>query len=238
MEQSETKSKEMNRIMGVVATTVKKRITSAQSPGFQQLHALISSLTAADLGVNSSADVFQKLTRNQIIGYQHVYGEEDSPFQIGMFLLPKHTEIPLHDHPEMTVLSKVLSGSLQVSRFDWLDQSWSPAELSVGTYREARISDESLLTPSTDAQVLSPGLGNIHEFFALEDTVVLDMLLPPYSSTRKCSYYKICSCEPELGTRDDGSPALASHSVLDSNFSCPPSPLLFQVIEVCMCLCL
>ena len=54
-----------------------------------------------------------------IVRYLHVH-EVPSRYSVGIFVFPPNAEIPLHDHPNMVVLSRVLYGELRVRSYDLL----------------------------------------------------------------------------------------------------------------------
>ena len=57
-----------------------------------------------------------------IVRYLHVK-EVPHKYSVGIFIFPPNTHIPLHDHPDMVVVSRVLYGELQVQSFDVLPSS-------------------------------------------------------------------------------------------------------------------
>lgn len=54
---------------------------------------------------------------SNVVRYLHVV---DAPqkFSVGIFVFPPNARMPLHDHPNMIVLSRVLYGELQVQSYD------------------------------------------------------------------------------------------------------------------------
>ncbi|MCO5572749.1 hypothetical protein L7F22_026508 [Adiantum nelumboides] len=141
----------------------------------QQVQSLIDAMTLADLGLN-----------------------EDF-FVLGFFYLPQSAVIPLHDHPEMTGLSKLLHGSMHVKAYDWIDPpvqrpDTSGQRLEAGALnaRLARLVVEDIFTAPCESTILYPtGGGNIHALTGVTHCAVLDVLAPPYSATegRPCTYY-------------------------------------------------
>ncbi|CAI5524343.1 unnamed protein product [Closterium sp. Naga37s-1] len=146
------------------------------------------------------------------ITYLHVYECED--FSIGIFCLPASARIPLHNHPGMTVLSKLLYGSMHIRSFDWvrpIDDAASSVALATAAaaasaaaaaaatsasatpdVRLAELVEDQVLTAPCATEVLHPTCGgNLHAFTAVTPCAVLDVLAPPYNADagRHCSYY-------------------------------------------------
>jgi cysteamine dioxygenase len=135
------------------------------------------------------------------VSYMHLFS--DPTFSMGVFILPTGAKIPLHDHPEMTVLSKLLFGMLQVTSYDTgelIEGGAGSTRRSLSNRRQPvrmRCSQPREHTVSAPAPTLrlDPVRGNVHEFVALSDVAILDVLMPPYSDRegRSCRYYKTSS---------------------------------------------
>ncbi|DBA82642.1 TPA: hypothetical protein ACH3X1_006889 [Trebouxia sp. C0004] len=140
---------------------------------------------------------FQSAKRDSAITYIHIY--EDTNMSIGMFCLPCNATIPLHNHPGMVVLSRVLYGQLHVKSYDWADVK-QPIGQNGASSAAHLVMDEVVEAGSRPAIIFPTAGGNIHQFTAVTDCAVLDVLAPPYSPRggRDCTYYQA------IGEEQDG----------------------------------
>lgn len=137
-----------------------------------------------------------KMADQRAIAYVPVI--EAPSFTMVVFIFPPGSSIPLHDHIGMTVVSRVLWGSLEIHSFDVITNIPVPEGIS-GVVAKRRPDD---LVAAGETRWLTPEAGNLHSFTAKEWTAVFDVLVPPYDENagRACSFYRE---RTDLASRSD-----------------------------------
>ncbi|KAK7266330.1 hypothetical protein RIF29_18973 [Crotalaria pallida] len=169
-------------------------------PDIERLQSVLDGIKPEDVGLRPDMPYFVTNTGQRIprITYLHIYGCEK--FSMGIFCLPPSGVIPLHNHPQMTVFSKLLFGTMHIKSYDWVvdlpaDSSTvvkQPSESLTPETRLAKIKVDADFTAPCNPSILYPNDGgNLHCFTAVTACAVLDVLGPPYSDPdgRHCSYY-------------------------------------------------
>ncbi|KAL6182958.1 hypothetical protein ACLB2K_044369 [Fragaria x ananassa] len=170
----------------------------------RKLSSLLDAVHPADVGLQEEnpdddrglgffrLDNLNRVSRwTQPITYLNVY--EGDTFTMCIFCFPTSSAIPLHDHPGMTVFSKVLYGSLHVRAYDWVEPSLESKGSNNFPVRLAKLAVDKVVTAPCGTSVLYPNSGgNLHSFTAVTPCAVLDILTPPYNEDlgRKCTYYR------------------------------------------------
>ncbi|KAK7267019.1 hypothetical protein RIF29_19683 [Crotalaria pallida] len=162
----------------------------------QRLCHILDNMKPEDVGLSKNLQFFKPdsiVKENPRVTYTTIYQCDN--FSLCIFFLPAKGVIPLHNHPEMTVFSKLLLGQMHIKSYDWDDDPevshnslHQPSQL-----RLAKLKANDVYTAPCDTSVLYPNTGgNIHEFIAITPCAVLDVIGPPYSKEdgRDCSYYR------------------------------------------------
>ncbi|GLT87446.1 hypothetical protein SLE2022_055280 [Rubroshorea leprosula] len=166
--------------------------TVPQPSEVMKLCQILDKMRPEDLGLSSDLQFFQttdKVQGNPRVTYTTIY--QCNEFSLCIFFLPATAVIPLHNHPGMTVFSKLLLGQMHIKSYDWVDPANSEESVPASHLRLARLEANSVFKAPCDTSVLYPTTGgNIHQFRAITPCAVLDVLGPPYSHDRDCSYYR------------------------------------------------
>ncbi|KAK8589827.1 hypothetical protein V6N13_088640 [Hibiscus sabdariffa] len=152
---------------------------------------ILDKMKPEDVGLSKNLHFFRAtgaVKGSPRVTYTTIYQCDE--FSLCIFFLPETAVIPLHNHPEMTVFSKLLLGTMHIKSYDWVD----PKDTMPSSHlRLARLKANNVYTAPCDTSVLYPTTGgNIHQFTAITPCAVLDVIGPPYSKEddRDCSYYK------------------------------------------------
>ncbi|CAI9717245.1 2-aminoethanethiol dioxygenase-like [Octopus vulgaris] len=187
---------------------------SLKEPLFQEklneLVKLMNQVRGRDLNFNPALTERSK-NNNAPVTYIHIF--EDEVYSMGIFVLKENSRIPLHDHPGMFGIIKVIHGTLSLESFDEVpvssEQPTSSASTTATSFNNEfkkflrdydRTPKPFLEVPkkkasvNDDCCVLSPTKGNLHEVRPDGGPAAfLDILAPPYDtdSDRRCNYYEI-----------------------------------------------
>lgn len=134
-------------------------------------------LQLLDLGITESSAA--RLFEPGLVTYILLY--ERPELCLCVFGLARGTGLPLHDHPGMVAITRIFQGRL---KFKFADLTKKERE-NVFSYRQVSAGEVS----APGVLALTPAMGNLHQFVAMENTVMLDVFIPNYSSLRDVTYY-------------------------------------------------
>ncbi|XP_033991795.1 2-aminoethanethiol (cysteamine) dioxygenase b [Trematomus bernacchii] len=203
-----------------------------------KLRSLMTEIRASDLQLvpRRSDDIPSGLPyHDPPVTYMHIC--ETDQFSMGVFLLKNGASIPLHDHPGMHGMLKVMYGKVRISCFDRLEQTDAPPPATphqVGSLRRSLLRSTAEFTEESEPCVLSPDRDNLHQIDAVDGpTAFMDILAPPYDpdEDRDCHYYKVLA-EGEVNTSEKDKEVWLMEISQPPDFWCGGEP--YPGPEVCL----
>lgn len=175
----------LRRIADIASQAAQRRPAASSAPvplsetELRDLQTLAASLTTSDLGLSRKDFTHPEITFISVA--------ESPDYSIAIFVLPAGASLPLHDHVNMHVVTRVLWGSLEIREYDPLPDTFHSFKgFGPGCVAMRR---PPVRAPTGAVRALTPTSGNVHSFHAHECTAVFDILVPPYDEHIGCRYY-------------------------------------------------
>ncbi|XP_054263279.1 2-aminoethanethiol dioxygenase [Macrosteles quadrilineatus] len=196
-------------------------ISSNFEDNLSKLTGLMNKVTSDDVNLDECLSSDCSEDANAPVAYINIH--DDPNLSIGVFVLKKGARLPLHDHPLMYGILKVIRGTVHIQSYSILTNpdvreqetlSASKSDLhpsEVGLTKDtlyrpvvllAKKEPASLIGEKDSACVLSPLVGNLHEIHSVNGPAAfLDVLSPSYNTDipgvgpRPCRYFKELECD-------------------------------------------
>jgi len=135
---------------------------------------------------------------------------KDEHFSMSIFVLKPGTRLPMHDHPGMHGLIRVIHGRMNVSSYSLLErmrgdgfellhnsgsgECYSARKGDVFTAQRLSAASGDVVDINSETFILTPVDGNVHEICATDSAAAFfDILAPPYDDHHyghhQCHYY-------------------------------------------------
>jgi len=188
---------------------------------FERLKAMADQLSAADVNLNIDSLLAATPVRESPVIYISVY--EDADINISIFIVKSGEKLPLHDHPHMYGILKVIAGTVKIQSYTVIPNAGagSPGsrgrlvcDMSKNRIQRAIKMPEVIVSENDGACFLTPSERNLHEICSVDGPAAfLDILSPPYDDERPCHYFK---------EENDGAPGLVSNEARLVRIPSPP----------------
>eukprot|EP00794_Sanderia_malayensis_P014155 gene14155-15633_t len=192
----------IQKVAGQALLTFRSKDVSAFAANLEKLKGMVDVITTADINVQKPSKKARRKRSNSFdapVSYINIF--ESPYFTMGVFILRNGVSIPLHNHPGMYGICKVLYGSVKVKSYDQLASPNGVDSQSQGKFIKCKANEEQVFSETHKSYSLTPTLGNYHSIQAHNgQSAFLDILGPPYvTGDRDCSYFKECSVEDGVG---------------------------------------
>lgn len=184
-------------------------VSKSFEENFSKLKTLANQITSEDVKLERCLERKRDELESRRAPVTYVEMYEDDNITMGIFIVKAGCRLPLHDHPGMHGILKVIFGTLKIQSYNIIIDERKVEEvpkkpvfplgalISSDSVLLAEKMPSALVTASDSVCVLTPSEGNLHEIHAIGGPAAfLDILAPPYDSDivpglgrRECHYF-------------------------------------------------
>ena len=214
---------------------------SLTEPTCQKIINTLNNIDLKSLGISGNSSKSDNYHFQKKLNRVTIEGNDD--YRLVMFFIKKGTQMPIHDHPNMSVYFKLMFGKLNYTQFDKIDDKYKYNQFSNDEYEEILTTKKQVhankrhnIIEGGDLLLVRPSSGNMHKFIAEEDSCFFDICLPNYTtdSLRRITYFNEISQQIPSEEHGEKSETLDSEqkTILEYYTTPPVLPTGFDIADL------